>query len=222
MTDQWGLEKETNESKGKTVSISRNIYSKRSMRIETFMYLPSVSCYKKYNSDAYNVLCNATLNIRYAPSDRTSILQSDSFRVTIKNHFSVLKFFNNILGWFNDPKMEDLFLQDKDGTLLFNYDYKELREVVSGGYLANNVMKAIPTVIEIEQGKFVEGIILFVNLEANAIRLTYAEIEEIFNVIQCFNFNTEVITCLTSLQTALSMGNVTMSNGIKSNLPQWN
>lgn len=221
MTDQWGLEKESRSLNSKKVSISRPIYTKRSFKIDSFMYLPSVLCFKRYNNDAYTVLSNVTLNIRYIPYNRTSILPTDVFRITIKNHYSVLRFFNTILGWFDHPDMQDLFLRDTDGTLIFNYDYKELNAKVSGGYMTTNMMKAIPAVIEIEQGNFVEGIILHINLEENAIRLTYTELEEIFNVIQSFNFNTEVVTCLLSLQNAIASGNVTMSNSNGTNIPKW-
>jgi hypothetical protein len=93
------------------------------------------------------------------------------FKITPQNHYKTLKFFNKIIGWFQDTNMKDLFLTDNDNKLVFNYDYKDLNASVVSSFSDNHMMRAMPDIIEYD-GQQYEGIKLYIDkLESMVLNL---------------------------------------------------
>jgi len=128
------------------------------------------------------------------------------FAIKPSNLFNVVYFFNEVVGWFQDPEKSDMFLTGANGNLLFNSKYDELSATTKKGYFDDHVMKAVPALVEVAQGKFSEGIYLFINRKSNMVVLTLDRVEAIFNVLRMFSFTNEVLLTIDLLRHSVNCG----------------
>lgn len=198
----------------------RNLYKNNRITIDFFMHSPKMLCQKgKTNTDGslFTLNYNPVVFIKYInPNSLNESYQAnDSFKVTPKNLYRVVKFFNKVVSWFTDKNKIDLFLKDDDDNLIFNADYNKLYAIV--GFRGNEtcVMKAIPAIVEIGGNRH-EGITLFINKEINRVPLTLDELVTIFEIFRTFSFYEEIICDLLSYQYAMSVGN------IETDITRWN
>jgi hypothetical protein len=116
--------------------------------------------------------------------------------------------------WFYDDKYQDLFLLNDDNNLIFNADYKSLHVSTKRSDYDNQIMQAIPTVIQLGDKSY-EGVHLYVNKSIYCISLTFEEVSMIFSILKDFQFSTEVTKVLAAYQyivshDAISTGESTM------------
>lgn len=186
-----------------TDKITRKIYTNSRMDLDFFMFLPTITP-PMSSSGAMSVNYNPVLNLRYKPS-KTIKQEFDyskaTYKITPRNIYSVVKFFNNIVKWFYDDKYESLFLLGEDGNIIFNADFKSLSESTKLGTFDNSIMQAVPAVIQYGD-KLYEGIHLYVNTTNYCISLTYQEVNAIFDILRNFSFANEVAATLTAYRLA--------------------
>jgi len=165
------------------------------------MYEPKVEKYK----ENYNIQVNPILTLRQlntaSYNEDFSTMQERSYRITPRNLYRVLKFFNTIVTWFYDEDKKDLFLINEENELIFNSDYNSLYTITAKTLNENTVMKAIPTVVVFNDKRY-EGIHLYINNSVNVIIMTKEEVEMVLGFLKDFSFNEEIIECLTAMDYA--------------------
>lgn len=182
-------------------TIKKVLYKNTRYILEFFMYEPKVDKYK----ENYSITINPILTLRQLNSasytEDFSTMQDRSYRITPRNLYRVLKFFNTIVKWFYDENKKDLFLINEENDLIFNSDYNNLYTMTAKTLNENTVMKAIPTVVMFNDKRY-EGIHLYINKSTNIIIMTKEETEMILGFLKDFSFNNEIIECLTSIDYA--------------------
>lgn len=176
--------------------LSERIYSNSKIDIRFFMYLPE-GMWSNKDHDGVIFSHNPVLSI--ACKNNKDILDYDfkkaSFRITVRNYYDTIKFFNTIMKWLYDDKYNDLFLIGPDNKVMFNADYKSLHTTTSTRLYEDQLMKAVPSVVE-QEGKLYEGVNIFINNTEYRISLTFEEVGMVFGILQNFNFSTEVTKLL--------------------------
>lgn len=183
--------------------IKRSIYRNSRYMFEFFMYAPSVESYKTQHMVNVNPILNFVKLNSGSHQEDYSTIKDRTFRITPRNIYSTVKFFNKILKWFYDKEYTDLFLYNDQEELVFNADYNKLYAVTSRAPSEQCMMKAIPAVI-IHNEKRYEGINLFINKMDNILQLTRDEVELIMGLLKEFSFQGEVSQTLLALQFALT------------------
>ncbi len=180
-------------------TIKRTLYKNTRYLLEFFMYEPKI---EKWNNN-YSINVNPVLTLRQlnsgSYSEDFSTMQERSYRITPRNLYRTVKFFNTVLGWFYDEKMTDLYLINEEDELTFNSDYNKLYLITTKTLNETSVMKAMPTVIVFNDKRY-EGIHLYINRTENLIIMTKDEIEMIIGFLKDFSFQDEVIECLTIME----------------------
>ena len=164
---------------------------------------------------SYTINYNPVINIRYVnKNSATESFDGTMFKITPKNLYRTVKFFNDIITWFYDKDKIDLFLRDDNDIPIFNADYKDLRASTGRRQFENCIMTAIPSIVEFENTKY-EGITLYINRLVQNIPLVLYEVEIIFDILKNFSFQTEVSANLLSFVYAKS------TNAIEDNKLSW-
>ena len=70
-----------------------------------------------------------------------------AYKITPRNIYWVIRFFNTIMKWFYDDEYSDLFLENEDGKLIFNADYKNLSASTKQSEYDTQILKAIPSMV---------------------------------------------------------------------------
>lgn len=165
------------------------------------MYLPSISVSA---SNTATVSYNPILNLRHKQSKNLTESYDYSkatYKITPRNLFVIITFFNNIMKWFYDDNFSDLFLNDENGNIIFNADYNKLSESTPRGDFDQCIMQAVPTIVQYGDRVY-EGIHLYINSTSNCISLTYQEVTALFGVLKDFSFPNEVSAMLTAYEYA--------------------
>lgn len=193
--------------------ITDKLYMNSRMDMEFFMYLPSGTWATK-DRTTVSLNSNPVIYLRYRPP-RLYASEFDyrkaAYKITPRNIYYVTKFFNTIVSWFYEDKYRDLFLINEEGNLIFNADYNKLHVTMPKPDGLNQVMQAIPTVVEIGD-KLYEGIHLYVNKSAYCISLTFEEITTIFGILRDFRFSEEVAKALAIYQYIVMHDAITAEN----------
>lgn len=181
--------------------VSRTIYSNSRLEIEFFMYLPTGTFIGKEKT-SIQLNYNPTIFIRYKKNQYVSEeydYMKAAYKITPKNLYWVIDFFNEIMKWFYDDKYRDLFLVDNNEKLIFNADYKNLTLVTQKNDYDSQIMRAIPTIVSLGE-KISEGAHIYINTTNYCVPLTYQEITTIFNLLKDISFTNEVCATLLTYQ----------------------
>lgn len=171
--------------------ISKNILRYGGFSLDLFFYIPIVMISRKDTPHSYFNL-NPSLKIVSTPPKGSSYTPDRSFKIVPKNLPLVVRFFKEIVFWFDDPKKENLFVVDDNNELAFNYDYKDLKSLLKlDTYSGVEYLKAIPDTIKRNDKELAEGVRLMVNKQENVITLTYPELYSIYKTLERFDFTTE-------------------------------
>lgn len=191
------------------ISISQKLFSTDRMNMSAFMYLPSA--YLAY-TNAYSLRMSPIITIRWtAPVNAPEELRfakDGMYKITPRNIYRTIKFFNSIVKWFYDEDMKDLFVQGENGKLLFNPDYSKLCVSTKPDPFSDSVMKATPAVIRYETGQEYEGIYLYINKNEFIIPLILSDIEDILGILSTFSFEGAASSMLLGFMHSKSAGRV--------------
>jgi carbamoylphosphate synthase small subunit len=166
----------------------------------------------------YTLNYNPVVFIKYINRNiaNDSFKNNEAFKVTPKNLYRTIKFFNTIVSWFVDTEKIDLYLKDENDNLIFNADYNKLTAIIAQkGTETAGVMKAIPTVVEINNDKF-EGINLYINNLTNVVQLTVDELATIFDILKTFSFYNEMLCDIAAYEYAVK------HNNVETDITRWN
>lgn len=192
----------------KEIKWRRSVYMSSKISIDSFIYIPIMTYIGDINDNSFVLPARPGLYFNFnSKNSRERFV----FKITPQNHYKTLKFFNKIIGWFQDTNMKDLFLTDNDNKLVFNYDYKDLNASVVSSFSDNHMMRAMPDIIEYD-GQQYEGIKLYIDKLESMVLLTYDEVETIFGIIKEFDFQSELLLAYTSLDFANRYKRVTSIN----------
>lgn len=189
--------------------VTDKIFQNSRMELDFFMYLPNATWGSRDRS-TINLNLNPVLYLRCRQNKKVSEEYDYSkacYKITPKNLYQVVKFFNTIVKWFFDDKYQDLFLTNEEGNLIFNADYNKLHVSTPRGDYSSQVMQAIPTVIQIGD-KTYEGIHLYINKMTYCIPLTYEEIDILFGILKDFSFTTETTKVLIAYEILTRRGEI--------------
>lgn len=182
-------------------NVKRTLYTDKGVLIESFMYDPVIELTSECGGKrSFLINVNPIIIIRSTQKKNglINLLKNNYFKVNPKNHFKVVKFFNNILKWFFDKNMNDLFYE-YEGELIFNADYKSLNEKLKVGTKSIQRMNAIPSVVEYG-GRKQEGVVIYINENKNQLILTLNQIQDIFGILSNFSFQHEIIILYEALK----------------------
>ena len=167
--------------------LTKTLYTNSRLDLEFFMYLPTIFI----TSGKTGILSsNPVLYLRYRQNRKLTEeydYAKAAYKITPRNLYHVIKFFNTILNWFYDEKYADLFLMNEEGRLVFNADYNKLCERTPMWDYDSCIMTAVPTIVEYGD-KLYEGVHLYINRQVNCIALTYKELGELFGILRDFSF----------------------------------
>lgn len=178
--------------------VTRRLFKNSRVEIDFFMYLPIGMMTKGNPTLTINV--NPVVFIRCKPNKKIAEefdYAKAGFRVTPRNLYDVVNLFNTALSWFYTDTYQDLFLVDEDGKLIFNADYNKLSVKTHKGDYDNQIMMAIPTIIQLGD-KTYEGLHLYINTQRYCIPLTYQEVSIIFELFKNLRFTEEISMMLAS------------------------
>lgn len=160
------------------------------------LYLPPVETI--YGPTSYMVNPNAILylSLPWAPTDTSN--SGKSFSIRPSNKRRLLRVIGNALAWFSTIK--DLYLAGADGAIYFNTEYTNLKSVYEPKYYENpQAVKIVPIVMEYAEGKYQEGVRIYVNRVTNFMELTVSELQDLFDILDEFNFPAETQICYQAL-----------------------
>lgn len=182
--------------------LKRNLFATKTLSVESFMYLKV----PESRNDVYDMTVFPVVNFRYVPQkgEYTQDMKMLTFKMTPRNHWKVLKFLNTLLKWMDEK--DDLFMHDDQNDLIFNYDYKDLIEMIKSNFTDAQIMKAAPAVLSYNETK-VPGVCLYINKTNQMCQLTSDEVAQLFSVIRDFKFQEEVVV-LTQLYELYTSGKI--------------
>ena len=136
--------------------------------------------------------------IKYVPPKSLQNVdrKNNFFKITPRNLYRTIKFFDEIVKWFYDKDLTDLFLQGDDNKLVFNADYQHIKARTKPDKHNQTAMRAIPAVISSDDGKIYEGIYLYINKMENVVPLTLSEVEDILGLLAKFSFEESLLLML--------------------------
>lgn len=181
--------------------------------IESFMYIPylttGVTNKDEIKPSTYTINVFPMLMLRTIPQNYTDSanFKDRTFKVTPKNHYKVMKFFNTVVGWFYDKSKNDLFVTDENNALIFNNDYNGLTLAIEDSYRSGKIMQATPIVMKFDT-KYYEGINLCINNIENTVSLTLFDLESILGVLQNFSWQDEILLLSNLYVSSVKMGRV--------------
>lgn len=166
----------------------QTLYKTSKLSLDFFVYAPTVSEYK----DVYTIDINPILQLRQIPSgslnEDSSTIKDRTYKITPRNFYKTIKFFNEIISWFYDDNKNDLFLvSEETDELIFNADYNDLSLVTERSGFDTSIMKAVPAIITYNDNRH-EGIYLYINKMNNVIILSLRELETLFGILKGFSF----------------------------------
>lgn len=193
-----------------TDRLTRKIYTNSRMELESFMHFPS-GVYTGKDRKTMNVSINPILFLRYKKNQKINEeydFTKAAFKITPKNLYDVIRFFNTIIKWLFTEEFNDLFMMNEDGEIIFNADYNKLSVSTHRGDYDQCIMQAIPTVVSIGDKKY-EGIHLYINTSHYCIPLTYQEVSIIFGILKDFRFTEESILLLEAYKYIIENNSIT-------------
>ena len=161
----------------------RELFSVRGMKMTAITISPTITDTKGKNANLVNIAINSHINICY---------NGETFKISMKNQWKVVRFFNSVLQWFFNESAKDMYVIDERGKLVFNSDYKELVQSVYSGKATHQFLQARPIVVQTIDS-MAEGIILNINNKETYVSLTVDEIGEIVDTINKFDPRMEVL-----------------------------
>lgn len=199
--------------------ITYNLMTNSRMDLDFFMYLPNCIWGSRDHSSV-KLNLNPVVYLRYKhPKGYASEydFSKSAYKITLKNHFKVIKFFNTTVDWLFGDKYKDLFLYNDEGNLIFNADYGKLKVTMPVGDYTQQYMQAIPSIVRIGS-KTYEGIQLYINKSDYCIPLTYEEVSMLFEILKEFSFTSTtsmVLTAYSYAEAHNSFGELPMQGKIK-------
>lgn len=160
------------------------------------LYLPPVETI--YGPSNYLVNPNGILylSLPWAPGDTKN--NGKSFAIHPSNKRRFLRTLGTAISWF--ASIQDLFVTGKDGILFFNTEYTNLKSVYEPKYYENpQAIKIVPIAMEYAEGKYQEGVRIYINRISNFMELTTSELQDLFDMIDEFNFPAEIQVCYQAL-----------------------
>ena len=173
--------------------LTRTLFSSKNFRIKSFMTLPEVYLANRVVTISTFPVVFMEYVIPITSENRYAEKPKDTrFKINTRNHYRVTKFFRQILNWFEYDQFRDLFIVDEhDGRLIVNMDFRNLTAKVEGNRLDGQAMLAVPAVITTDSVQS-EGCALMINRTNYTITLTDQDIESVYGILKSFSFQQEV------------------------------
>lgn len=208
-----------------TINLSKSLYNGYRLSMTACVSVPTLV--KGYKQNEYSVNGSPVIFITYKPPKGFDIDRKTAFfKLTPKNLYRTILFFNRAVDWFYDKELADLYLVGENNELIFNSDYSKLSIITNKEPRTNQAMKAIPGVISYEDGRDYEGIFLYINKPEYVIPLPLTELEAIFGILRNFSFEALTSEMLLSYFLAGSMNRIEEADSSyksysSSNIDQW-
>jgi hypothetical protein len=176
------------------VAYMRTLFSGHSIKIQTYMRLPSI--YFGNGSNVGNISSYPVVMIKYEPprsvlAQGTFKSKDAQFKMNPRNQLQVKNFFRAIYRWFSADSFKDLFILDEHtGKLMVNMEYRDLQAKIGSTRYEAQAMLAIPAVTEFDSVQS-EGCALAINNTSYTCPLTDVEIESILGILEAFSFQEE-------------------------------
>lgn len=115
------------------------------------------------------------------------------FTIGWDHHVQLINALGTALEWFFDEKKKDLFVKSDTGQLYFNNDYNDLKTSAYSGKYTHSFLEIRPVVVERDDLKRYEGVIIVINETDNYACLTVDELLSLSHIIANFDFSRELI-----------------------------
>lgn len=141
------------------------------------------------------------------------------FTIGWEQHVHLLNALGNAMQWFYDDEKKDLFVMGDDGQLYFNNDYNALKALAYSGQRTHNFLEIRPVVVERDNFKRYEGVILMINNIDDYVCLTVEELVSLTHIISSFDYSRElcVFMQMAAVDKQLNVIDSSFSNDAKSN-----
>lgn len=174
--------------------LCRDIISVGRFRVQSYLKKPEVLLSSKGNT--FRVVSHCTLRIMYESREygQTGNLNALSFKINLRNHKQVLRFFQNIYSWFTDDAYRNLFFVDQEtGQLMVNMEMRQIKLHIGGdSRYDQSAMEAVPAVYY-RDNEMREGCALTINNTANSDVIRDVDVESILGILETFSFQAETL-----------------------------
>lgn len=151
-----------------------------------------------YGANNYQVNPNGILYLSLPWSAGDTKNNAKSFAIHPSNKRRFLRVLGTAISWFST--ISDLFVTGKDGVLYFNTEYTNLKSVYEPKYYESpQAIKIVPIAMEFAEGQYQEGVRIYINRLTNFMELTLPELQDLFDMIDEFNFPAEIQICYQAL-----------------------
>lgn len=177
----------------------------------------------------YTVLGKTSVDIhndfvKFTGSVTITLLHSQSkekFKISPISHYDIVSKLKTAVDWFYDKKMNDLFVVDERGVLIFNNDYNKLSITIHSNFNQHIEVRPVVNNANSERGK--EGVIIRVNRSDAIIIMDREEFERMYFFLANFSYQSEMHLLLDVLKAAKnskgtsSLPQLNQNNGAHSN-----
>ena len=135
----------------------------------------------------YNVEYNANIyfSMPFSKDANPQFWKTRTFGISKTSLRGLRRTLERVLKWFDkdDPKYTNVFFTDESGVLWLNTEYSKLYEVFDKGFMSNETLKFIPSIVELPNNVKAEGVRIYFNIIENSILLTYRELVILYDLI---------------------------------------
>lgn len=171
-------------------TIKRTYY--KTYKYQFQLFIPPITTI--YDNKSYNVSSNAILYLAL-PWPKTTMPfngnASRSFAIRISNIRRVLRILDRALSWFDSKEYEDMYIFVNE-ILMLNAKYNTLKVGYRPKYMENQGFSIAPITLEYANGKYQEGVRIYINKIENFMELTVDELRELYDILYQFDFGAEV------------------------------
>lgn len=205
------------------ISLESSLLSGYRYNLNFKMSLPEVIRSK----NKFSISPSGVLFLSYTPdkSEEISVNYKDTYYlITVRNLYRTVVFFNQIVDWFYDRDLQDLFLRGEQNELIFNSDYNHLNAKVNYRTKSNNYeLSAVPDVIrDTFTNNDYEGARIIINSPLYSIPMKRTEIEAILGALTNFSFESKISEMLQAFYISTQLDRIKdISKGSMPSQSQW-
>lgn len=120
-------------------------------------------------------------------------INRSKFTITWEHHVQLLNALGTAMEWFYDTNKKDLFVKSEDGQLFFNNDYNNLKVSAYSGKKTHNFLEIRPVVVERDNFKKYEGVIIMLNDTDDYVCITLEELVSLTHILSSFDYTQELM-----------------------------
>lgn len=195
--------------------IRRVIFDAYGIRV-TSTTQPETFIYNEKGSYSATGRWSSTLSLELNPPGQRLDYRLNSIFITDTALNRLIAALDEVIAWFYDPKMKDMFYQDASTKeLIFNAEYNGLKKVFQDSNNPPRPLTIMPSLVEMRDRGVSEGVSLYIgDALSSMIGMTLRRLEAMRLTLSKFDFYLEPLLAIESVQYAMRLNQVTQSRSL--------